>query len=237
MKQLRFRDLIIHEDQNYIVINKPPFISTLEDRNSDENILSMAKEYWSDAQVCHRLDKETSGALAIAKNPEAYQSLAVQFEKRKVKKTYHAVAEGLHEFKDLEIDLPIAVLGNGQAKIDSQKGKPAQTLVNTVSVFKFHTLLECNPVTGRFHQIRVHLAHQNAPISGDTQYGGSPFYLSAVKKNYHLKKFTDEQPLIKRVALHAKSLAFDLLNSEKLQIEAPYPKDFAVLIKQLKKYQ
>ena len=85
------------------------------------------------------------------------------------------------------------------------------------------------------HQIRIHLASLNASIAGDEQYGGHPFYLSSVKSNYHLKKNTEEQPLIKRVALHAQALAFKTMSGELLTVEAPYPKDFAVLVKQLDK--
>ncbi len=237
MKKIRFEDLIIHETQDYIIINKPPYLSTLEDRSSDENVLSMAKKYCATAQVCHRLDKETSGVLVIAKNPEAYQAMSIQFEKRKVKKNYHAVADGLHAFNELVLDFPIVILGNGQARVDFQKGKLATTIITTLAAFKMHTLLDCSPVTGRFHQIRAHLAHQQAPIAGDTQYGGEPFFLSKIKKNYHLKKFTEERPLMQRVSLHAHSIEFSLLNGEKLKVIAPYPKDFDVLLKQLEKYR
>ncbi|MGC4023152.1 MAG: pseudouridine synthase, partial [Cyclobacteriaceae bacterium] len=77
---MKFSDLILFEDQDYILINKPPFISTLEDRNEPLNILSLAREVEPDPQVCHRLDKDTSGVLAIARNPEAYRHLSMQFE-------------------------------------------------------------------------------------------------------------------------------------------------------------
>lgn len=236
MKNSIFTDLILYEDEDYIIINKPPYISTLADRSSDLNILDQAKEYIATAQVCHRLDKETSGALAIAKNPEAYQSLAVQFEERKVKKTYHAVADGIHDFQYEKIDLSILATGKGVARID-RKGKPAQTLVHALEAFKYHTLLACYPVTGRLHQIRVHLAHWQAPIAGDEQYGGKPIYLSTLKRNFHLKKDTEELPLIKRVALHAKALQFKGLDGQSVSAEAPYPKDFAVMMKQLEKYR
>ena len=80
MKQPSFQDLIIFENDDYIVINKPPFLSTLDDRTAhSQNILRLAKAYDPEAQVAHRLDKETSGALAIARNPEAYRHLAMQF--------------------------------------------------------------------------------------------------------------------------------------------------------------
>ena len=91
MAFINFPALIFFENDNYIVINKPSNISTLEDRGDGTNILFLAKNYWPDAQVCHRLDKETSGVLLIAKTPEAYRNAAMQFEAREVQKIYHAI--------------------------------------------------------------------------------------------------------------------------------------------------
>lgn len=235
MPRLQFTDLIIHEDNDYIVINKPSFVATLEDRNDPVSILSLARDYAADVQIGHRLDKETSGALAIAKHPEAYRALAMQFEQRQVDKTYHAVSEGVHDFRDEMVDLPILATRKGVVRISRRDGKPAQTLLNTLEVYQRHTLVRCQPITGRMHQIRIHLASREASIAGDEQYGGHPFYLSEIKRNYHLKKNTEEQPLIKRVALHAWALGFKAMNGQTLRVEAPYPKDFTVLLKQLEK--
>lgn len=238
MERFQFKDIILFENEDYIVINKPSGIATLEDRNimSSSNILEMARTYHSDAQVCHRLDKETSGALAIAKNPEAYRALSMQFEARTVIKVYHAVCDGIHDFKERAIEEPIFSLVKGLVRIDRGKGKPAKTIVDTLRAYKFHTLVACKPLTGRMHQIRVHLSSIDAPIVGDEQYGGKPLYLSKIKRRFNLKKDTEEQPLIKRVALHAHALHFEALNAQgKIAIEAPYPKDFNVLIKQLDK--
>jgi 23S rRNA pseudouridine955/2504/2580 synthase len=232
MPKFKFEDAILFQDDDFILINKPPFISTLEDRNDSQNILSLAREYEPDAQVCHRLDKETSGVLAIARNPEAYRHLSMQFENRTVTKMYHAVADGIHNFKDQEVDAPILKQNDGTAKI-SKSGKEARTHFTTSQSFKNHTLIECKPVTGRMHQIRVHLALLKAPITGDEMYGGKPFYVSSVKRGFNLKKLTEEEPLIKRMALHAFSLEFNLLDGSKMAAEAPYPKDFQALIRQL----
>lgn len=233
-KKLTFKDLIIWEDQNYWAINKPPFISTLDDRNDPENILSLAKQENEDAQVCHRLDKETSGVLMIAKNPEAYRHMSIQFENRSVKKVYHAVADGIHDLKDMVVESRILKLSNGTVKID-RKGKEAKTTFNTLVAYKYHTLIECKPVSGRMHQIRIHLASNGASISGDNYYGGRPFYLSTIKKKYNLKKETEEQPLIKRHALHAYELTFLTLEDKKITVKAEYPKDFRVMVEQLEK--
>ncbi len=237
--RLNFKDLIIFENDDYILINKPPHIASLDERQADnsQSILRLAKEYADDAQLCHRLDKETSGVLAIAKNPAAYRHLSMQFEHRQVEKRYHAVVNGTHDFEMISVYLPIAMKRDGtMVAIDRQKGKEADTIFNTMKVYRNHTLVECMPITGRMHQIRIHLVCLKAPIVCDPTYGGEMIYLSDLKRKFNLKKETEEQPLIKRVALHAHSLTFRLLNEEIIKIEAPYPKDFEVLVKQLDKF-
>lgn len=235
MKSARIKidDLILWEDKDFFVLNKPPFLSTLQDRNDPVNLLGLAKQYSSDAQACHRLDKDTSGAIAFAKNPEAYRHLSMQFEHREVSKIYHAVIDGIQNFKDELVDAPIVKMDDGIAKISKREGKPAQTYFTSLRSYRFHTLVECRPVTGRMHQIRVHLAFLKAPITGDEQYGGKPFFLSSVKRGFNLKKATEEQPLINRMALHAYALEFTNLTGEKVRVEAPYPKDMQALIRQL----
>lgn len=225
--------MILFENEDYVVVNKPAFLSTLEDRQEKLNLLSLARDYVPTAQVCHRLDKETSGVLAIAKNPEAYRHLSIQFEKREVVKIYHAVADGIHNFKDQLVDAPILKLPDGVVKISKREGKPAQTHFSSLDSYKYHTLIECRPVTGRMHQIRVHLALLGAPITGDLLYGGKPFFLSQVKRGFNLKKETEEQPFMKRMALHAFSLDFLDLQGNDLKIQAPYHKDMDALIRQL----
>lgn len=236
--KLNFADLIVFENEDYILINKPPHVASLDERTADrsQSILRLAKEYHADAQLGHRLDKETSGALAIAKNPDAYRHLAMQFEHREVTKRYHAVVNGVHDFEDISVYLPIAQVRDGTSvRIDRQKGKVAETIFNTLRAYRINTLVECMPITGRMHQIRVHLMCLKAPIVNDPTYGGEPVYLSQIKRKFNLKKDTEELPLIQRVALHAHSLTFTLLDGEKKLFEAPYPKDFDVLVKQLEK--
>lgn len=224
--------MILWENDDFLVINKPPHIASLEDRNDPRNILSLSRTYIDSAQLCHRLDKDTSGILAIAKHPEAYRHLSIQFERRKVLKIYHAVVDGIHDFQDILVDKPILKMDEGIVKI-ARDGKDAQTSFTSLKSFKFNTLVECRPVTGRMHQIRIHLTCLNAPITGDLMYGGKLLYLSSVKRKFNLKKDTDEQPLMKRMALHAFSLSFDSLSGGEITIEAPYPKDFQALVKQL----
>ncbi|WP_066834655.1 RluA family pseudouridine synthase [Rufibacter ruber] len=236
MKLPAFQDLIIFENDDYIVVNKPPFLATLEDRALNAtNLLALARQYHPDAQACHRLDKETSGCLAIAKNPEAYRHLSMQFENRQVQKVYHAVAWGSHAFQDELVDRAIQPGLKGVAKL-AYKGKPAQTYFTTLEKFGRHTLLACKPITGRMHQIRLHLAFLKAPIVQDELYGGEPLYLSTLKRKFNLAKNTEEQPVIKRFALHSYQLGFTLLNSETVMVTAEYPKDFQVLVKLLRQH-
>ena len=239
MKQLNFKDIIIFEDENYILVNKPPLFSTLDDRKSygKQNIISLAKDYLPEAQVAHRLDRETSGILAITKNAEAYRHLSMQFQNRKVDKTYHAIVDGLKEFEHTQIDKPIYALNTGIVKIDYEKGKPAQTIFNTIEIFKKHSLIECKPITGRTHQIRIHLATLQGSITGDEQYGGKPLFLSEIKKKFNLKKYTEELPLMSRFALHAFRLRFTGIDEQEISLEAPYPKDFRAAINQLSKHK
>jgi 23S rRNA pseudouridine955/2504/2580 synthase len=227
-----FSSLVLFQNQDYVLINKPPFMATLEDRTEPVNVLALARISEPDAQVCHRLDKDTSGVLAIARHPEAYRHLSLQFEHREVKKIYHAVADGVHDFQDVIVKKSILKLNDGTVKLSSQ-GKSAETAFSTMRVFSRHSLIECRPVTGRMHQIRIHLASLKAPITGDEVYGGKPFLVSSVKRRFRVKKDTDEQPLIKRMALHAHSLEFIGLDGQVILAQAPYPKDFAALIKQL----
>lgn len=238
MKKVDFKDWIIFENDDYFFINKPPFISSLDERTGGApSVIRLAKEYWPDAQLCHRIDKGTSGVLAIAKNPAAYRHLSMQFESRNVTKEYHAIVNGTHDLDGVDVFLPILALPIGVVKIDKAKGKIAETIFFTIQAFKCATLVRCLPITGRMHQIRIHLSHLGAPIVGDETYGGKLLYLSEIKrKKFNLKKDSEERPLIQRFALHANSLIFTDINEQILDIKAPYPKDFHVLVKKLEEY-
>jgi RluA family pseudouridine synthase len=230
---LSFEEIILWEDSDFVLVNKPPFLATLEDRHEKNNLLAMARDYIETAQVCHRLDKDTSGVLAIAKNPAAYRHMSMQFEHRQINKIYHAVVDGIHNFQDQLVDAPILKQDDGMVKISRREGKPAQTYFTSLKSYRNYTLMECRPITGRMHQIRVHLSLLGAPITGDEMYGGKPFYLSAIKRGFNLKKYTDEQPLLKRMALHAYALEFENLAGSKEKVIGPYPKDIQALIRQL----
>jgi 23S rRNA pseudouridine955/2504/2580 synthase len=231
-----FASIVLFENSNFIIINKPPHISSLDERQvKTQSILSMARKYCQDAQLCHRLDKETSGIMIIAKNPETYRAISIHFEERKMNKVYHAIVDGVLQITGKKISLPLAITRNGLAKIDFKEGKKAETIFSTIKAWDKYTLLECKPITGRLHQIRIHLASQNFPITADVQYGGKVPKLSYIKRDFKTSKFEDEKGMIERVALHAYSLSFSL-NDEDFLFEAPYPKDMDVLTKLLDKH-
>lgn len=221
IKKPNWEDLLLYSDEYYTIINKPTGISTLDDRGKELNILKLAREKNPASSPCHRLDKETSGVLVIANHKEAYKYFASKLEKREVKKVYHAVVNGVHSFNDFEA---------------GESLNP--TFIQTLEAFKKHTLLKCLPLSGQTKQIRVHLARHGAPIVSDGLYKGEDAYLSSLKRNFNLKKSDEENPMIRRMALHAATITFIHPETEKsVTIEASYPKDFEVFVKQLRKFK
>lgn len=238
MKHVKFEDIILYEDDRLIVVNKPAFLPSLDERNGEgQSLLRLAKRYSEDAQLCHRLDRETSGALVIAKDPETYRYVSMKFEGREVEKTYHAVIDGVVRFDMLKVDLPIKVDKSNRVNIDFKEGKDAVTYFNTLELYNNFSLIECKPVTGRMHQIRIHLASQNAVITGDTAYRGKLPYLSKLKKGYKYSKWEEETPMIERFLLHAARISFVGPDDKTITVDAPYPKDFEVFLKVVKRYE
>jgi 23S rRNA pseudouridine955/2504/2580 synthase len=237
MSQKLIKNLLVFEDENYLILNKPSGVSSLHDRNiPGSSIIDLIKSISEEYQLCHRLDKETSGALLISKNSDAYRHAAKSFEHRKVEKTYTAFCKGIHNFDQVNIELPIAVSGKGKVRIDKNTGKPSLTIVNTQEVANQHTMVSCKPLTGRMHQIRIHLAAVGAPICCDSMYGGEKTYLSEVKRKFKPNRTGEEKPLLDRVALHASALSFFGLNDKVIEVEAPLPKDLAAFWRQLNKW-
>ena len=219
-----------------MVVNKPSGLSSLNDRSAPANLLDLIRKQFPEASLAHRLDKETTGVLIAAKSDEAYRCVAIQFEERSVKKIYHAVVDGSVDYQYREVDAPIEKLQDGTVRI-SGKGKPSLTYLNTLEMYRFHSLVAAMPVTGRTHQIRIHLSLIGTPITGDLTYGGKPFLLSTLKRGYKTGKEGEERPLIARVALHAKKIEFQGLNGDSIRVEAPYPKDFKALLNQLERFK
>lgn len=227
--------IIIYEDDDLIVVNKPFGVASLHERIGTKNsVIEILTEYCPTVQLCHRLDRDTSGVMLVAKNPETYRLISMEFERRNISKCYTAVVHGRHQFDGLEINLPLSVSSKGKAKIDYRQGKPAKTTVSSIEYFKHFTVLHCFPESGRLHQIRIHLSAQNAPIVADPQYGGELPFLSNLVSKYQKGRDKEARPMIQRVALHASSIKFSI-NDKPYEFTAPLSDDIEVLLKLLRR--
>ena len=233
----KIRTEVVFEDERFLVVNKPAGLLSIPDRYDATlpTVLSVLNR--PSAIPVHRLDRETSGLIVLAKDEEALRSLNEQFSQRSVVKVYHALVSGEPAETVFTVDQPIAVnQGRGHRSIIDQDGKPSQTDFTLLRSLGPYSLIEARPRTGRTHQIRVHLAHARLPLIADDLYGnGKPFYLSSVKRSYTPGR-NEERPLLGRLGLHALSLEFDHPESgDRLSFEAPYAKDFRASINQLAK--
>lgn len=243
---------VLHRDDAILALNKPAGMLSVPDRYKDErpNVMRLLQDAvkkpagWATAMKlsyvanAHRLDFDTSGVYVIARTRAALTSLVRQFRERKTTKCYLALVRGRLPQNPLVIDEPILPDPRfpGRAMI-SRRGRPSQTRVETVQIFRDLTLVRAWPETGRLHQVRIHLQHVGCPIVCDRDYhGGTGLLLSDYKRRYS-ENFEGEKPLIARQALHAESIELDHpITGERLRIAAPLPRDLAVTIKQLTKY-
>lgn len=187
----------------------------------------------------HRLDFETSGVMLLAKNKPALVMLANLFGSEKPGKVYLALVQGAPDKDRFEVDAKLAPhpAQLRLVRVDPKRGKRSLTRFAVLERFAGWTLLQCEPLTGRTHQIRAHLRHVGFPIVGDALYGGKPLLLSRLKQGYRLKPNRTERPLIGRVALHAEKLSLSHpVTGAALTITAPWPKDLNVAVKYLHKY-
>lgn len=233
---------LLYEDQALVIVNKPANFLSIPDRynESKPNLLSFLNHKFGKVYTVHRLDKETSGILCFAKNEAAHKNLSKQFQERTVEKIYYALVEGIILPTKGKIDQPIAPNPARPGKMMvSNKGKRSLTTYQVIEQFQSCALIEVRIKTGRTHQIRVHFEAIGYPLVIDAMYGNrSEFLLSEIKqKKYKLGKNQEEKPLMSRTTLHAYRLELDHPTTQKrLIVEAPLPKDFTAVVKQLQKW-
>jgi len=233
---------IVYEDENLVVVNKPGGLLTIPDRWDQTRIslLGIMNETLSSSiRTVHRLDRETSGLILFAKNVETQREISRQFEAHEIEKTYLALVEGEVPGPGGTIELPLDEDPQhpGVTRVDEKRGKPSVTQFEAAERFRGFTLLRVKPLSGRTHQIRVHLAAKGYPLAVDSLYGKrSAIYLSELKQDYKQKK-EGERPLISRLTLHAGGLRFKTPQGQELTLEVPPPKDLTVTLKYLRKFR
>ena len=206
---------IIYEDINYIVTNKNNDIAVHSGSKNGIGLIDIFRlKFGNHIELCHRLDKHTSGCLVLAKNKKSVKHFSNLLTKNKIKKTYIAILKG--KFKDKKI------IENEIYKNNSLKLRKSKTIFKLVRQLKNTSIVNINLYTGRTHQIRIHASQINHPIIFDKKYGDEIFDRSI---NLNFKK---------TLALHSKSISFNDQNSKIIKVSASYPDEFKKLIKALK---
>jgi 23S rRNA pseudouridine1911/1915/1917 synthase len=216
---------VLYEDNDLVAIDKPAnLLSHPTDKIVENTVTSIIKrQFGRPLHLAHRLDRDTSGVLVLAKNPASAKALYEDFVGRKVEKEYYALVQGKPSWKKKTADLPLASEGaeiRVRQAVDPD-GAPAVTEFELLKAGEERSLVAARPKTGRLHQIRVHLAHLGHPIVGDRLYtGAGELFMKTVNK-----EITEEDILSlgsERQMLHARSLK---LPGRPL-IEAPVPPEF-----------
>lgn len=192
---------VVYEDENVLVVNKPAgLLSEFKGEYCPEATLS---KY---GLIVHRLDRDTSGVIILAKNEETQSFLRRQFQDRKTHKTYYAVVSGRPKLDEARIDLPMMrdLKRPTTFRVDPN-GKPAETFYKVLKTDGGHSLLELRPTTGRTHQLRVHMKYLGHPILGDPVYG---------------------EEKADRLYLHAGALEITLPGGVRKVFEVPMPGEF-----------
>lgn len=238
MKKKRWT--IIFEDDDLIVIDKPAPFLTIPDRydKTIPSLLGKLSERRDEVFVNHRLDKETSGLMLFTKNESAHKEMSTAFEKRTIDKHYLALVHNTPTEDVGLIDLPIASASGRKKGMEiNATGKESQTKYRILESWQHYSLVEAKLITGRQHQLRVHLKAIGCPILVDKIYGdGKPFYLSSIKRKMNKSDDYEENPLLARVGLHSHFLKFQHpAKDEIMEYSSPLPKDMKAVVHQLSK--
>ncbi len=211
---------ILFSDAHLLVIDKPAGVPVLPDgwQPDAPYLVKMLEADFGKLWVVHRLDKVTSGVMVFARNAEAHRALNGQFERHEAHKVYHALVNGLPEWDEQVAKHPLRVnVGHKhRTVVDHRRGKPSETRLKVIKRYAGLGLVECTPLSGRTHQIRVHLAALGHPLVGDILYGAPP------------------TRLMTRPALHALSLTLaHPIDGQTMTFSTPYPADFAAALAQV----
>jgi 23S rRNA pseudouridine1911/1915/1917 synthase len=240
---------IVYEDKDILIVNKPAGMVVHPGAGNQNNTLVNALIYkyekklsningYTRPGIVHRIDKETSGLLVVAKNNNAHSNLGKQFSDHTIKRTYQALSWGILRPLNGRIETLIGRSRKNRQlmSVTEISGKKASTNYRTIKVFEVKNIpkisfIECELETGRTHQIRVHMAYKGCSLLGDQQYG---------KKNLKFKKinedFENKLRILNRQALHAKSLGFNHPTTKKfMSFESKLPQDFKKILDLLNK--
>lgn len=237
---------IVYEDDYLIVVNKPAgmvahpayanYTGTLVNALLHHTKSLSSVNEAGRPGIVHRIDKDTSGLLVVAKDDFTHAKLAAQFSKHTIEREYHAVCWGRFKNDEGEIATKIARSKSDRKKftISDKEGKEAVTLYKVIEQFEFTTYLKLNLKTGRTHQIRVHLSGIGKPIFGDVTYGGNKIQagFDSAKIKSRIANLLEIMP---RQALHAKTLGFIHPHNNKLvRFDSELPNDFKLLLEKLR---
>tara|TARA_A100001391_G_scaffold66729_3_gene42467 strand:- start:53725 stop:54873 length:1149 start_codon:yes stop_codon:yes gene_type:complete len=220
-------DMLIYKSKSALVLNKPPGLATQGGTKTHHHVDGLLDAYIEGdgprPRLVHRLDKDTSGVLLVARTPGSAAFFSKRFSGRSAKKIYWALVVGVPDVFEGTIEAPLAKQpGSGGEKmhIDEENGQPAKTVYRVVErAGNAAAWVELQPFTGRTHQLRVHMAAIGHPIVGDGKYGGQDAFLTgSVSRKMHL---------------HARRLIIDAPGSEKLDVTADLPEHFAGSMEQL----
>jgi RluA family pseudouridine synthase len=210
---------ILFENDDILAINKAEGMLCIPGRDGKEQSIveQLSEQYGTKMYVVHRLDREVSGVMLYAKNAQAHRYLNGLFETRQIHKTYLLAAHGIFAEQSGTIDAPLREFGSGRMGVDEKTGKPSSTRYRVLAANETYSLAQAFPLTGRRHQIRVHLYSIGHSIVGDMKYGDKTL-----------------QQQFPRLMLHAYSLAFDLPNKEPLSITVVPPESYTNALETLK---